>query len=77
VLTNPDELDEDAVAKPRRKSRRGFLPIVTNWFDRLFIAIYLGVALELFWLRFVEQAVPLTACHLLVLVLSVLIIWKG
>jgi predicted small integral membrane protein len=77
VLTNPDDIDEDVVAKPRRRVRRGFLPIVTNWFDRLFIAIYLGVALELFWLRFVEQAVPLTACHLLVLALGVLIIWKG
>jgi len=77
VLTNPDDLDEEATAKPRRRPRRGFLPIVTNWFDRLFIAIYLGVALELFWLRFVEQAVPLTFCHLLVLALSVLIIWKG
>jgi predicted small integral membrane protein len=77
VLTNPDDLDEEATAKPRRRPRRGFLPIVTNWFDRLFIAIYLGVALELFWLRFVEQAVPLTFCHLLVLALGVLIIWKG
>ena len=76
MLTNPDDLDEEATAKPRRP-RRGFLPIVTNWFDRLFIAIYLGVALELFWLRFVEQAVPLTFCHLLVLALGVLIIWKG
>ena len=77
MLTNPDDIDEDVAAKPRRRARRGFLPIVTNWFDRLFIAIYLGVALELFWLRFVEQAVPLTACHLIVLALSVLIVWKG
>ena len=77
MLTNPDDLDEEATAKPRRRPRRGFLPIVTNWFDRLFLAIYLGVALELFWLRFVEQAVSLTVCHLLVLALGVLIIWKG
>ncbi len=76
MLTNPDELDDEAPAKPRR-ARRGFLPIVTNWFDRLFIAIYLGVALELFWLRFVEQAASLTICHLLVLALGVLIIWRG
>ncbi|WP_037280252.1 DUF2160 family membrane protein [Rubellimicrobium mesophilum] len=77
MLTNPDELDEGVVAKPRRRIRRGFLPIVTNWFDRLFIAIYLGVALELFWLRFIEQAAPLTICHLIVLALGALIIWKG
>lgn len=77
MLTDPDKLDEEVAAEPRRRARRGFLPIVTSWFDRLFIAIYLGVALELFWLRFVEQAVSLTVCHLLVLALSVLIIWKG
>jgi len=76
MLTNPDDI-EDAPPPAPRRVRQGFLPIVTNWFDRLFMAIYLGVALELFWMRFVEQAVPLTACHLLVLALSVLIIWKG
>ncbi|MCX7645174.1 MAG: DUF2160 domain-containing protein [Rhodobacteraceae bacterium] len=32
----------------------GFLPIETNWFDRLFIAVVLWVALSLFWLRFLE-----------------------
>ncbi|MTH79710.1 DUF2160 family membrane protein [Paracoccus aestuariivivens] len=36
------------------KDRRGFLPIETNWFDRLFISIVLWVALSLFWLRFIE-----------------------
>jgi predicted small integral membrane protein len=77
VLTHPDDLDEEVTAKPPRRARQGFLPIVTNWFDRLFIAIYLGVALELFWLRFVEQAVSLTVCHLIVLALSVFIIWRG
>lgn len=77
MLTHPDDLDEEVAAKPPRRARQGFLPIVTNWFDRLFIAIYLGVALELVWLRFIEQAVPLTVCHLIVLALSVFIIWKG
>ena len=77
MLTNPDELEDAPPPAPLRRARQGFLPIVTNWFDRLFIAIYLGVALELFWLRFVEEAVPLTACHLLVLALGVFIIWKG
>jgi predicted small integral membrane protein len=77
VLTHPDDLDEEVTVKPPRRARQGFLPIVTNWFDRLFIAIYLGVALELFWLRFIEQAVSLTVCHLIVLALSVFIIWRG
>lgn len=32
----------------------GFLPIETNWFDRLFIAVVIWVAISLFWLRFLE-----------------------
>ncbi|QWW70441.1 DUF2160 family membrane protein [Rhizobium sp. WYJ-E13] len=32
----------------------GFLPIETNWFDRLFISIVIWVALTLFWMRFIE-----------------------
>ncbi len=57
--------------------RHGFLPIQTNWFDRLFISIYLFVALELFWMRFLEQSISLNFCHVLALVLAVLIISKG
>lgn len=40
--------DQKLPAKP------GFLPIETNWFDRLFIAVVIWVALSLFWLRFLE-----------------------
>ena len=32
----------------------GFLPIETNWFDRLFISVVIWVAVSLFWLRFIE-----------------------
>ena len=32
----------------------GFLPIETNWFDRLFISVVIWVALCLFWMRFLE-----------------------
>ena len=32
----------------------GFLPIETNWFDRLFISLVIWVAASLFWLRFIE-----------------------
>ena len=35
-------------------SQPGFLPIETNWFDRLFIAVVIWVALSLFWMRFIE-----------------------
>jgi predicted small integral membrane protein len=61
-------------AKPKRTH---FLPIVTNWFDRLFIGIYLFVALELVWLRFIEVAIPLIFCHILAFALGVLILWRG
>ena len=60
-----------------RPARRGFLPIQTNWFDRLFIAIYIGVALELLWMRFLEPTIPLWICHIIVLALGVVIIRKG
>ena len=60
-----------------KAKRIGFLPIVTNWFDRLFIGIYLFVALELFWLRFIEVAIPLVFCHILALALGLLILLRG
>ena len=66
--TNPEE---------RKPERTGFLPIVTNWFDRVFVGIYLWVALELFWMRFLEQSIPLMVCHVLALALGVLIVWRG
>jgi predicted small integral membrane protein len=64
-------------AAPSPKERIGFLPIKTNWFDRVFVGIYLFVALELFWMRFLEQSIPLTACHVLAIALGVLIVWRG
>ncbi|MCP8895879.1 DUF2160 domain-containing protein [Shinella daejeonensis] len=69
--------DESDASAPVRPARRGFLPIVTNWFDRLFIGIYLFVALELLWMRFLEQSIPLAVCHVLAIALAALIVWKG
>jgi predicted small integral membrane protein len=77
-LIDLDEADEEAAAVAAAGTeRRGFLPIVTNWFDRIFVGIYLFVALELFWMRFLEQSIPLVVCHVLAVVLGVLIVWKG
>ena len=73
-----DEADEEAAAVATvEPARKGFLPIVTNWFDRIFVGIYLFVALELLWMRFLEQSIPLAVCHVLAVVLGVLIVWKG
>ena len=77
-MTDLDEAaDEEAEPVAGKSERTGFLPIDTNWFDRLFVSIYLGVALELFWMRFLEQAIPLAVCHVIVLALGALIVWRG
>ena len=39
--------------------KRGFIPINTNWFDRLFIGVISYVALQLCWMRFLESFVSL------------------
>ncbi len=58
--------------------RKGFLPIYTNTFDRVFISVVVFVALHLFWLRFVEPAgLSIYIATGLSLVLAVLIIRKG
>lgn len=57
--------------------RRGFLPIVTNWFDRLFIGVVIWVALSLFWMRFVEHLAPLWISNLIALVLAIILVRKG
>ena len=73
-----DETDEAPATVVAGKAERvGFLPIVTNWFDRVFVGIYLFVALELLWMRFLEQSIPLTVCHVLAIALGVLIVWRG
>jgi predicted small integral membrane protein len=69
--------DEDSAAPACVPPRRGFLPIVTNWFDRLFISAVIWVALSLFWMRFVEPAAPLWISNLIAIALAVVIVRKG
>jgi predicted small integral membrane protein len=57
--------------------RRGFLPIETNAFDRVFIAILAFVAISLFWMRFVESVLPLSVATVLSLILGAIIIARG
>ena len=71
------EDEEEVRAVVRVPPRRGFLPIVTNWFDRLFISVVIWVALSLFWMRFVEPTLPLWVANIIALVLAVVIIRKG
>ena len=58
--------------------RRGFLPIETNWFDRLFIGVVIWVALSLFWFRFLEPAgLSIWISNAIALALAVLLIARG
>jgi predicted small integral membrane protein len=76
-LVDLDAADEEAQAAARA-TRRGFLPIQTNWFDRLFISIYIAVALILLWMRFLEPAgIPIWLCYIIVIALGVVIIRRG
>jgi predicted small integral membrane protein len=76
-LVDLDAADDEArtLARP---PRRGFLPIRTNWFDRLFISVYIAVALILLWMRFLEpNGIPIWICYLLVVALGVVIVRRG
>ncbi|MGL5010480.1 MAG: DUF2160 family membrane protein [Paracoccaceae bacterium] len=70
-------LEEPGIAElPAEKA--GFLPIETNWFDRLFISVVIWVALSLFWFRFIEPLGPsIWISNAIALGLAVWIIRKG
>lgn len=65
--------------KPKPKqSKPGFLPIQTNWFDRLFISVVIWIALSLFWFRFIEPlGLSIWISNVIALGLAVFIIRKG
>jgi predicted small integral membrane protein len=76
----PIHILDEAVESPPEAggSKSGFLPIETNWFDRLFISVVLWVALSLFWFRFLEPAgLSIWICNAIALALAVTIISKG
>ena len=59
------------------KGRRGFLPIETNTFDRVFISVILWIGISLLWMRFLEWAIPLWVSTVICFILAVIIIRKG
>jgi len=75
--THLAETPEDTSSDVEETERTGFLPIETNWFDRCFISVIIGVAVELFWMRFLEQSIPLWVAHVIILGLAVVIVRKG
>ncbi|WEK50775.1 MAG: DUF2160 family membrane protein [Candidatus Kaistia colombiensis] len=57
--------------------RQGFLPIETNLFDRIFIAVVLFVAIHLFWMRFVEQSLSIYVATAISVVVGIFVIRRG
>jgi len=57
--------------------KRGFIPINTNWFDRLFIGVISYVALQLFWMRFLESFLSINVGIVIGIAWIIYVIWKG
>lgn len=63
---------------PEKKERPpGFLPIMTNTFDRVFISIVVLVAVHLIWFRFIESFISVNIATILSLILAYIIIRWG
>ena len=60
-----------------KMKKRGFIPINTNWFDRLFIGVISYVALQLFWMRFLESFLSINVGIVLGIAWIIYVIWKG
>lgn len=71
--------DSQKIVAPvqRKAGRRGFLPIETNTFDRVFISVILWIGISLLWMRFLEAMIPLWVSTVLCLLLAILIVRKG
>ncbi|PZX13757.1 putative small integral membrane protein DUF2160 [Palleronia aestuarii] len=75
---NEIERQEESRQSPTDAKAPGFLPIQTNWFDRLFISVVIWTGLCLFWLRFLEPAgLSLNFAHAIAVVIGIVLIWKG
>ncbi len=65
-------------ASPVAEKPPGFLPIETNWFDRLFIGVMLWVALSLFWFRVMEPlGLSIWISNAIALVVGIILVRKG
>ena len=57
--------------------KKGVIPLNTNWFDRLFIGVISYVALQLFWMRFIESFASINCSIGIGIVWIAFVIWKG
>jgi predicted small integral membrane protein len=77
-MANLPDVAPAAPIEPTAPRRRGFLPIKTNAFDRVFIGVVLFVAIHLFWMRVLEPAgLPLYLSTILSLAAGALIVARG
>lgn len=70
----------ESTAIDKRKTEReqaGFLPIHTNAFDRVFIGAVILIGIHLFWLRFMEPALPIEAATVISLVIGYVVVRRG
>ncbi len=54
-----------------------FLPFYTNAFDRVFIAVVILIGVHLLWLRFLEEALPVTLATVISLAIGVYVVRRG
>ena len=57
--------------------KKGFIPLNTNWFDRLFIGVISYIALQLFWMRFLESFISINFEMGIGIIWIIYVIWKG
>jgi predicted small integral membrane protein len=70
-MSNEDRNDQKSEPQP------GFLPIITNTFDRIFIGAVIFVALHLLWMRFIEAYIPLYVATILSVLIGAVIVARG
>ncbi len=56
---------------------KSFIPLKTNWFDRLFIGVISYIALQLFWMRFLESLISINFGIGIGVMWIIFVIWKG
>lgn len=73
LTTKSDDTNSDFI-----EGRSGFLPIETNWFDRVFISVVIWVAISLFWFRIMEPlGLSIWISNIISLILAIIIVKKG
>jgi predicted small integral membrane protein len=70
-------MSDDDRNDPKTQPQPGFLPIITNTFDRIFISAVIFVAIHLLWMRFIEAYIPLYVATILSVLIGAMIVARG